>query len=715
MTDRDDPPSPDDPARRDAAADTAPAAMDVRPARDRWWQNLSPVWLVPLVALAVAVGLAWNSYASRGTLITISFQNASGIEAGQTPIKFRDVTIGVVDRVNFSGGLTEVLVEARVDADVAAFMDEDAEFWVVRPEVSVRGVTGLDTVLSGAFIAGRWNSEAGDQRTRFTGLETAPIVSTPGTEGMPITLRLKDGNQITSGAPILFKGIEVGSLGAPRLSEDGTLVLIDGVVQQPYAQQLTSSTRFWDASGFDVSIGTSGVQLDVKSLASLIEGGISFDTVVSGGQPVEPGMVFDVFPDESSARDSIFNAPNDAGIPFSAVFAEGSVSGLEAGAEVRFRGLKVGEVTGISAFVTGEDAATEVWLRANFDLLPTRLGLPEGADEDATLDFLAEMIEENGLRARLASASILTGALIVELVELPEAAAAELNREGEPYPLIPTVPAEISDFAATSQGVFERINALPVEELMQSAIDTMDSIRALAADPDTRRVPGAAADLLEDTRALVTSEDVAAIPGELRSLSESLNGVMAQIEQAQTIERLIAAVDRADAALAQIETAAEDFPAITDQVRGIAETVNGLPMEQFLASLDALVDSADALIGTEEARSLPPALADALHEVTAALAELRNGGAIANVNSTLSAAEEAARAINEAAQSLPDLSERLSGLVVSAGGVVATYGDQSRFNTELLTTLRDVQAASESIEALARAIERNPQSLLLGR
>ncbi|AMY69325.1 intermembrane transport protein PqiB [Frigidibacter mobilis] len=688
--------------------------MEVRPARKRWWHQLSPVWLVPLVALTVALGVAWQSYAGRGELITISFQNASGIEAGQTPLKFRDVTIGVVEQVNFGEGLSEVLVNVRVSRDVAPYIDRDAEFWVVRPEVSVRGVTGLDTVLSGAFIAGRWDSESTGAHTRFTGLEVPPMLGGPDANGMVVVLKLRDGNQISAGAPILYRGIEVGAVGAPRLSEDGEHVLINAFIQAPYTERLTSASRFWDASGFDVSISASGVELDVKSLASLIEGGISFDTVVSGGDPVDPGASFEVYPDERSARDSVFTSANDAMLPVSVVF-DGSVSGLTVGAEVRFRGLKVGQVTDLGAFVEGTGAARRVRLRANLELQIGKLGLGEDATEQQALDLLATFVETSGLRARLATASILTGGLLVDLVELPDAAPATIRLDAEPYPELPTSEAALSDFAATSQGVFERINALPVEELMQSAIDALDSFRALAADPDTRRVPGAAAGLLEDTRALVTSDDVAAIPAELRAVAASARAILDRIEEGQAVENLIAAIGRADRALANLETASADFPAITAEVRSIAEKVDGLAMEELVASADRLLTSADALIGTEEARALPAAFTGALEEMTVFLAQIRAGGAIERANSAISAAEAAANSINEAAQSLPSLSERMSGLVVSADGVIASYGERSRFNTELMSVLRDIRSAADAVTALARTIERNPNSLILGR
>jgi len=694
--------------------DTTPPLMQVRPPVVRWWQRLSIVWLIPIAALVVSLGVAWQSYAGRGDLVRISFQNGAGLVAGQTVLKYRDVNVGLVETVGFAAGLTEVVAGVRISADVAPFLDAESQFWIVRPEVSVRGVTGLDTVLSGAFIAGQWDSAAGAAQTRFTGMETAPLNAQPGDLGTRVTLQLRDGNQISAGAPVLHKGIEVGSVGNPRLSDDGTLVLIDAYITRPYDRALTTATRFWDASGFDLTLGAGGVTLDVKSLASLIEGGISFDTVDSGGTPVTETTVFDVYDDEATARDSVFSGQSDHVLALSAVF-EGSVNGLSAGSDVRFRGLTVGTVTDLGAFVEGEGRDRQVRLLVNFELRTGKLGLGDEATAEDAIALMGEFVSRNGLRARLATASILTGGLMVELVEEPGAAPATIDLAAEPYPRLPVTASAITDVRATSQGVLERINALPVEELMQSAISVLNSVEKLAANPDLQRVPGEAAGLLADTRALVTSEDVAAIPAEVRGITEGLRAVLATLQQGNAVENLVSAIARADTALDGVATASQDFPVITGQIRDLGEKANRLEIEALAAAATRLVDTASALIGTEDAKRLPPALADALAEVAKFLAEVRKGGAIANANSAISAAEAAANAINDAAKSLPALSERLTGLVAQAEGTLSGYGEQSKFNAELIKTLREAQAAADSVSSLARAIQRNPNSLLLGR
>ncbi len=150
------------------------APLDVRPVKRPIWQHISVFWLVPVLALSVSLGVAYSNYVNQGTLIEISFENASGVTADETVIKYRDVIVGRVEKVEFAEGLTEVLVHARIDKTVAPYLDDDAQFWVVRPDVSVRGITGLDTVLGGVYIDGSWDTEADVAQYEFVGLEAPP-------------------------------------------------------------------------------------------------------------------------------------------------------------------------------------------------------------------------------------------------------------------------------------------------------------------------------------------------------------------------------------------------------------------------------------------------------------------------------------------------------------------------------------------------------------
>lgn len=692
--------------------DTGPAPFDVRPVKKRIWQRLSLVWLVPLVALAISLWAAWQNYADRGTLITISFENAAGISAGETTIKYRDVTVGEVEDVEFSEGLTDVLVHARIDKSVAPFLDDDAQFWVVRPDVSVRGITGLETVLSGVFIEGNWDTEADVAQTQFTGHEQ-PNLTRANQRGTRVVLRADDGGSIAAGAPILHKGIEVGYLEKPELSFNGRQVIVNAFIESPYDRRITSSTRFWDTSGFSVSFGTGGVSLDVSSLASLIEGGIAFDTVVSGGEPINEGHRFDIFPTELSARDSLFTDPN-AEVLEVAVLFEQSVSGLTEGAEVRFQGIRVGEVRNLNAIVVGEAATAEVRLQAVLAIEPSRLGMGADATTDDALELLSDFVTR-GLRARMVTGNILAGTLFVELVEVEDALPAIMNLTSGDFPVIPTTDSLISDVAATAEGLLARIDALPVEELMDGAIDLMDSFERLANDEYTRATPAALVALLDDSRSLINSDDIQAIPADIRKVIGDLDGLVTEAAELGLVANIDAAVLTATQVATNIELATQNLPQITADIEAFTARANELELAALVTSATASLDAIDAFLGTDDAVAFPGEANAALSTMRALLDDVRAGGAVENVNAALASANEAAKAVEDAVSTLPALAARANQLVTQTEAVVNSYGERSRFSAETLATLRDIQEASDAISSLARTIERNPNSLLIGR
>ncbi|MDH5452834.1 MAG: MlaD family protein, partial [Paracoccaceae bacterium] len=652
----------------------SPADLNVSPSKPSFWRNLSFVWLVPVLALIVSLGIAWQSFTSRGVMIEITFQNAQGVTAGETTLRYRDVVIGTVEQVTFTEDLSNVLVRARVDKEVAPFLDKNAQFWVVRPKVSARGISGLSTVLSGVYIEGAWDQELDEPLVEFVGSDGPSLVQ-PGREGKRVTLVTNDGSLITEGAPVFFHGIEVGRLERPRLTISSDSIVVDAFIDAPHDRRLNSATRFWDTSGFTVSLGGQGLSVDFKSISSLLAGGVEFDTVYQGGTPVSAGHVFNVYLDEATARKSLFARTIADAVAIGVEFGE-SVSGLQPGADVQFGGLKVGEVTGISAQVSDTQFGPEIRLLAEIALEPDRLGLRRGAGRAELLDFLEGAVE-NGLRAQLATANLFSSSLIVELVEVPDATPAVFQRDTVPLPIMPSQKSSLPDFTATAEGMLERINALPIEQLVNQAISLMASIEAVASAEGTLAAPDAVVALLEDTRALVNDEATKALPSDIRSAVAELRSVITQLKEGGALTNLASAMERANKAVDNIASASEEFPALVADLRSVAAKANSLEAEELLAAATRVLNSADAVIGTDAARALPPSLTSALNEIRQTLSELRAGGAVENANATMASARNAADSVAKAAESLPELSERLQQLVAQSEALLASYGGRS--------------------------------------
>lgn len=675
--------------------------------------SLSIVWVIPVLALAMALFVAWQSYSARGPIITIEFENAAGIVPRETEVRFRAVRIGMVEELSFGEGLSSVIAKVRVEKAVAPYIDSSASFWVVQPEFSASGISGLDTVLSGVFIEGSWDSTIGPPQTVFNGLPRAPLYQ-PGKPGLQIALRSLPGGTLSADTPILFRGIEIGRVGPARISPEGNFAIAEAVIYEPHGRLITPTTRFWDASGFSFSIGTGGAEIDFTSVASLLGGGITFDTFVSGGEPVGDGSVFEVFPSETAARNSVFNASEVDLLEVRVIFDE-NISGLALGAPVELSGLRIGSVENLSGVIDPETYGdSRVRLSVVLGIQPARLGLPEEVSAESALLFLEQQIK-NGLRARLTSASILTGGLKVELVMLPDAAPAQIEVSEGMIPQIPAAPSDISDATASVEGVLGRFNNLPIEEVMISVMDFLQAAENLLTSEDIKAAPQDLRDLVGDIRGVVTSQTVQDIPVTLNIALGRLDGILAQIEEQQGVARILAAIDAATAAASAVGTSIEGLPDLVTDLTGVAAEAASLPLAELTQEVTNVLASADALVSSPATQALPASLAGALDELNQTLAELRQGGAVDNVNATLKSTRDAADAVALSTQDLPDLVARITQVFDEASATIAGYNKGEVLSRDAQAALRDISQASNAISALARLLERNPSALIRGR
>ncbi|WP_394198237.1 PqiB family protein [Litoreibacter albidus] len=690
-----------------------PEPVTIETARKSFASSASFVWIIPILALTIALAVAWQSYNDRGPLIRIEFENGAGIAKRETELRFRDVAVGVVEDVKFTSNLKGVVAYVRLDKDVAPYVDIGSSFWVVQPELSAQGVSGLETVLSGVYIEGTWDGDVGPAQSEFKGLSDTPLYRY-GKEGLEITLRTTAGGSLTDDSPITFRGIEVGRVGKAYISQQGSFAVAEAIIYHPHSRLISETTRFWDTSGFTFSVGPGGAEIDFSSFATLVSGGLTFETFVSSSKRVSDGKSFEVFADEDTARDSVFNASQAEPLQMRVVFDE-SISGLAVDAPVELSGFPIGRVTGVSGVIDADAFGDErVRLNALIDIQPARLGLTEDVSPEAALQFLSRRIED-GLRARLASASLLAGGLKIQLVEEDNPAPYTVQTGDGIIPIIPSTDNDISDVTATVAGVVSRINNLPIEELLDSAIQFLNSADTLISNEDLRETPKAVRALLGDVSDIVSSDDMQAIPVKLNTALGRFETLLAQLEKDQFSTQLVAAVNAAAAAANGVNASVEGVPDLVKQLQAVAAKAETLPLEELTTQLTSLTTSADAILGTEAAKQLPADLGAALTEINATLRELREGGAVTNINATLSSARKAADSVATSTQDLPALVTRVQAVLNQANQTIAGYNKGEVLSREAQSALRDISKAAEAMTSLARMLERNPGSLIRGR
>jgi len=518
--------------------------------------RISVVWIIPILAAVVAIGIAIQRVMSEGPTINIIFKAAQGLEAGKTFVKYKDVNIGQVTAVKLSSNHSKVEVTAKIDKSAKDLMVEDAKFWVVEPRVTLSGVSGLSTLLSGNYI-GFEVGKSNKQQRNFTGLEVAPII-TGGQPGRQFVLRAENLGSLGIGSPIYYRRLQAGQVIAYGLAADGKRIEITIFVNAPYDKYVNTGTRFWNASGVDASIGAGGVEVRTQSLIALIAGGLAFDTppFVATAEPAAANTAFTLYTDQVAALKQA-----DAISAHYVLYLNESLRGLSVGAPVTLFGLPAGEVTAVGLDL---DPAT-LRIRGRVDLVsfPERLVANLRAKQTAGGEALIRsaqqrhvlmqrLVEQRGLRAQLRSGNLLTGQLFVAFDFYPNAPKVKIDWSPE-VPELPVVPSTVADLEAKITGIVAKLDKLPLEAI------GADLTKALTSLSQT----------LEDASKAVNRIDSDVTP-ELKSTLDGLRGTFSAVDR--TLNSADATLVGKDApaqqdlrdALQEIARAARSLRVLTD-------------------------------------------------------------------------------------------------------------------------------------------------------
>jgi paraquat-inducible protein B len=467
----------------------------------------STVWLIPLVAVLIGAFLVYRNFADRGPTITISFESAEGLEAGKTKIKYKDVELGLVDSITLAEDFSHVIVSAELVKSAEAYLTENTRFWVVRARVAAGRVTGLGTLLSGAYI-GIDPSTEGERSHEFKGLETQPVVTSDDL-GTLFAMRSTTGGSYQVGSPVYFRSIRVGEVVSSALSESGDYVEVQAFVQAPHDDRVRTSTRFWNASGVDLSLDADGVSIDTESLTSILIGGIAFDTPETLEDEAAPAkdQVFHVYANRREALSRTYAIKRRFLVSF-----DESVGGLSRGAPVVFQGIQVGQVLDVKLEFDPETITFRVPVLVEIE--PERIGTAEQANEDPGPRL--GILVEKGMRARLKTGNLITGKKEIELVMLKDAEPARVKTDGK-YPEFPSVPTPFDQLTSNVGSIVDRLNRIPFENIganldqsLARLSATLENTEDLTRKLDEDVLPGIAAsaqgasDLLNPTSTFST-------------------------------------------------------------------------------------------------------------------------------------------------------------------------------------------------------------------
>ncbi len=526
-------------------------------------RRLSLIWAIPIVSALIGGWLAWRTLAERGPLITITFESASGLTAGRSHVRHKDVDMGLVEKIALSKDLQRVVVTVRMNREAGPLLTDKAQFWIVKPRFFAGAVSGLETLVSGSYIELQPSAAGGEPTYHFTGLETPPVLTSdvPGHTFLLTAPRL---GSITLGSPVFFRDLDAGEVLGWDLGNMAETVTVHAFVRAPFDKYVHDNSRFWNASGAKVALGPNGLELQVESLRAVLLGGIAFDTPNQGnGFAVSPeNHVFPLYDSEEAADSAAFTRR----LQFLAYF-QSSVAGLASGAAVTLHGIKIGEVgsVGLQYDKSIDAVVAPVHFAVELDRI-AELNLPTGGDQDATI---ADLVHR-GLRVKLDSASLLTGQKQLAMDIYPNAPAAALTKQDDSY-VIPVLAGGSEDIATSAGALMAKLNAIPFQQIGDSLSKTLAGLNGLVNGPDLQQSLASLHTTLAGADTLVQH-----LNSSTESLPQKLPAIIAELDSAaRRLNTLVASVQSgyggnsdfsrdANRLLAQLSDTARSFRVLAD-------------------------------------------------------------------------------------------------------------------------------------------------------
>jgi paraquat-inducible protein B len=486
-------------------------------------RGFSLIWVVPIIAILVAGFLFWRNITQEGPSITLTFQTADGLTAGQTKVRHKAVELGTVERIDLAPDMSHVIVSVRMRAAAARVLTDNAKFWVVRARFTPGNISGLETIVSGSYIELDPGMQGSASKRQFVGLEAPPAVRSdePGRTFVLTTGRL---GSISTGSLVVYRDITVGEVLGHDQVQPGKPITVHIFIRAPYDQYVHEGSFFWNESGFRINVGADGFQVQVESLQAVLAGALAFDTPPEArSSPIaQANYEFRLFPDEATGRASHYKTR----IPFIVHFS-GSVRGLAPGASVELLGMQIGNVTSVNLSVNPSLSTIDV--PVHLEIQPERFMSLPAPNQQELLNSLQRLVD-HGLRAQLKSANLLTGQLVVALDFFPSAPPARVSVEGNDI-VLPSQPGDIENITRTLSDVAAKLKAMPLDDIANNINATLKAVSGLANGPDIKSALHSLSSAMDGAQDLVKRLDEGLTPAlkRLPDIAEQLQAAATRV------------------------------------------------------------------------------------------------------------------------------------------------------------------------------------------
>ena len=505
-------------------------------------RNWSPVWIFPIVTALIGAWILFYHYSNQGPEVTLITTNAEGIEGGKTTIKSRSVDVGVVESAVLTDDLLHVEIKARLNSGMEKLLHGDSVFWVVKPQIGREGVSGLNTLLSGAYIELQ-PGKKGSPPEQYKLLD-APPLAPPDAKGIRVVLDSAKAGQLTPGDPVLFRGYRVGSVETSTFDTQKRAMSYQLFINAPNDRLVTSNVRFWKDSGIAVDLSSAGMRVEMGSLTTLFSGGVTFD-VPEGmdlGQPVAEKTAFTLYDDQKSIQDSLYTNHVDY-----LLFFKDSIRGLQPGAPVEFRGIRLGTVGKVPFFVPGLRQALHGDYRIPVQIRIEPGRLKQELGENPEVNKHIQQLLKQGLRASLKTGNLVTGALYVDLDFYPND-KVKLKDEltsFDGYTVIPTVSSGLAQIQQRLMDTLDKINNLPLNPMIEQATSSLS---------ETQRTMQRLQQTLDNLNKITASQSAQQLPQDMQSTLRELNRSMQGFQPGSAAyNKMVGDMQRLDQVLRELQ------------------------------------------------------------------------------------------------------------------------------------------------------------------
>ncbi len=430
-------------------------------------QLFTSVWIIPLIALIVALWLAWQYFSQLGPKVEIVFQTSSGLKVGQSEVKMRDVPVGIVKNIQLLDKKKGVLVTVRLHKDAQKYLNSDTKFWIARPQINTKGISGLDTLMSGPYIAMYGKQGRGKVR-HFVGLEQ-PYIDKSDTPGKRFYLSAPDSHDLSVGANVYYRKIKVGTLESLKLSPDGQKVNFTIFIKDPYTRFVNTQTQFWRTNNLSLDFSAGTFKVDVAPLSNLLSGGIAFSTTTKSvrDHKLSDNYVFALYDNYAQARQKTIGFGGNGFQTFEFRFDE-PIGKLEIGAPIEFYGFEIGHVVNIeSDFDSNKNVIRSIVI----GMIDTSVFIDLQKGQDAQTNLQNAVAK--GLKARLAQSDPITRTQYIELA---------MDTKGKPgkifptkkYAIFPTMPSAFNGLMDKLSAFVDKLNKLDLQKVLTSVNNLID-------------------------------------------------------------------------------------------------------------------------------------------------------------------------------------------------------------------------------------------------